>query len=514
MTKLLRFFQPSHQHTAFSATLLLITAVMLSRVIGYARDAYIAWAYGAGGPTDAYVAAFTLPDFLNYIVAGGAASLTFISIYTRFLAEKRDADAQNTFSIIITVMTAVMIVGTIAAEIFAPQFVRWFVKGFSPDKIELCVHLTRILLPAQIFFYVGGVVSAVLLSHRLFLFPAFGPLIYNAFIILGGVIGGRHFGIASLAYGALIGSFAGPFLASVIGAARIGTGYRPSFDVRNPAFREWVKLSVPLMLGVSLVAADDWILRHYASNGVGDITRLTFAKRLFAVPIAVLGQATGQASLPFFARLFNEKKLKEFAVTVNDSVYRVAAASLLASGWMMVAAIPLIDLVYRRGKFLFADTQTSATYFFWFLLSLGFWSAQGVYARAFFGVGGLAWASDIGIGVNLVALACLLHYRKLVPMGELRWWELGKAAVVAVVAGGISFEVAKVVPLATAGHGSRMADLTQLALVSLTWAAAVAGGLWLLRSELPRDLRRRKGAVYPVVAQGESKEILGAGTQP
>jgi putative peptidoglycan lipid II flippase len=547
MTKLLRFFRPSHQHTAFSATMLLISAVMLSRVIGYARDAYIAWAYGAGGATDAYVTAFTLPDFLNYIVAGGAASITFISIYTRFLAEKRDADAQKTFSIIITVMTAVMIVFTILAEIFAPQFLNWFVgpgaggKGFSPDKLALCVHLTRILLPAQIFFYVGGVVSAVLLSHRLFLFPAFGPLIYNVFIILGGVLGGRHFGIASLAYGALIGSFAGPFLASVIGAARIGTGYRPSFDVTNPAFREWVKLSVPLMLGVSLVTADDWILRHYASSGVGDITRLTFAKRLFAVPIAVLGQATGQASLPFFARLFNEKKLKEFAVTVNDSVYRVASASFLASGWMMVAALPLIDLVYRRGKFLFADAQTSSIYFFWFSLSLALWSAQGLYARAFyaagdtltpmvavsaitllslpvysilfhtFGVLGLAWASDIGIGVNLVALAYLLHYRKLVPLQGLRWKELGKAAVVALVAAGISFEVAKVVPFATAGRGNRMADLMQLALVSLTWAAAVAGGLWLLRSELPGDLRRRKGAVYPAVAQGESKEILGAG---
>ena len=544
MTKLLRFFRPSHQHTAFSATLLLISAVMLSRVIGYARDAYIAYAYGAGGQTDAYVAAFTLPDFLNYIVAGGAASITFISIYTRFLAEKRDADAQKTFSIIITVMTAVMIVGTIGTEIFAPQFVRWFVKGFSPDKIELCVHLTRILLPAQIFFYVGGVVSAVLLSHRLFLFPAFGPLIYNVFIIAGGVLGGRHFGIASLAYGALVGSVAGPFLASVIGAARIGTGYKPSFDVRNPAFREWVKLSVPLMLGVSLVTADDWILRHYAASGVGDITRLTFAKRLFAVPIAVLGQATGQASLPFFARLFNEKKLKEFAVTVNDSVYRVSAAALLATGWMMVAALPLIDLVYRRGKFLFGDTQTSAIYFFWFSLSLALWSAQGLYARAFyaagdtltpmvavtiitaaslpiysilfhtFGVVGLAWASDIGIGINLLALALLLHRRKLVSLRELRWRELGKAALVAAVAGGITFQVAKVIPLATAGSGSRSADLMQLALVSVTWLAAVAAGLWLLRSELPGDLRRRKGAVYPVVAQGQIKEISEAGTQP
>jgi putative peptidoglycan lipid II flippase len=544
MTKLLRFFRPSHQHTALSATLLLMGTVMMSRVIGYAREAYIAFAFGAGSQTDAYVAAFTLPDFLNYIVAGGAASITFISIYTRFLAEKRDAEAQKTFSIIITVMTAVMVVGTILTEIFAPQFVRWFVKGFSEDQIALCVHLTRILLPAQIFFYVGGVVSAVLLSHRLFLFPAFGPLIYNVFIIAGGVVGGRHFGIESLAYGALVGSFAGPFLASVIGAAKIGTGYRPSFDVRNPAFLEWVRLSVPLMLGVSLVTADDWILRHYAASGVGDISRLNYAKRLFAVPIAVLGQATGQASLPFFARLFNEKKLTEFAGTVNDSVYRVSAASFLATGWMMAAALPLIDLVYRRGKFLFGDTQTSAIYFFWFSLSLALWSAQGLYARAFyaagntltpmvavtvitaaslpvysilfhaFGVVGLAWASDIGIGANLVALAWLLHYRKLVPLGGMRWGELGKAALVAVVAGGISFEVAKIVPLAGSGHGSRTADLMQLALVTITWAAAVAAGLWLLGSQLPGDLRRRKGAVYPAVAQGGSKEILGAGSQP
>jgi len=544
MTKLLRFFRPSHQHTAFSATLLLMGTVMLSRVIGYVREAYIAYAFGAGPQTDAYVAAFTLPDWLNYIVAGGAASITFISIYTRFLAEKRDAEAQKTFSIVITVMTAVLIVGTIVTEIFTPQFVRWMFRGFSPAQLELCVHLTRILLPAQIFFYVGGVVSAVLLSHRLFLVPAFGPLLYNICIIVGGVVGGHRFGIASLAYGALAGSLVGPFLASVIGAARIGTGYRPSFDITNPAFREWVRLSVPLMLGVSLVTADDWILRHYAASGIGDIARLNYAKRLFAVPIAVLGQATGQASLPFFARLLNERRLKDFADTVNDSVYRVSAASFLATGWMMAAALPLIDLVYRRGRFLFSDTQTTAVYFFWFSLSLALWSAQGLYARAFyaagdtftpmaavtiitaaslpiysilfhsFGVVGLAFASDIGIGLNLLALAWLLHYRKLVSLGELRWGELGKSALTAVIAGAVSFEVAKVVPLSISGLGSRVADVLRLGLISITWAAAVAAGLWILRSELPGDLRRRRVAAYPAVAGVQAEETRGAGTEP
>src|SRR5689334_22351982 len=106
-----RQLRPSHQHSAFSATLLLMSAVMLSRVIGYVREAYIAWAFGAGPLTDAYNAAFTIPDWLNYLVAGGTASITFISIYTRFLSEKKEAEAQKTFSVIITVMTAVLGVG-------------------------------------------------------------------------------------------------------------------------------------------------------------------------------------------------------------------------------------------------------------------------------------------------------------------------------------------------------------------------------------------------------------------
>lgn len=531
-----RVFRPSHQHSAFSATLLLMSAVMLSRVIGYVREAYIAWAFGAGPATDAYVAGFTIPDWLNYIVAGGTASITFISIYTRFVAEDREDEAQKTFSVIITVMTVVLGIGTILAEIFTPQIERHLFSGFSPAQLDLCVHLTRILLPAQIFFYVGGVVSAVLLSRRLFLLPAFGPLLYNVCIIMGGVIASRSLGIASLAWGALLGSVLGPFLINAIGAARIGTGYRISFDTRNPAFREWVRLSIPLMLGVSLVTADDWILRYFASGTVGDITRLNYAKRLFAVPIAVLGQATSQASLPFFAKLFGEKRMREFADTVNGSIYRIVAASLLATGFMMAASLPLIDLVYRRGRFHFSDSRETAIYFFWFSLSLAFWSAQGLYSRAFYAAGntivpmvassiitlaslpvysllfhelstkGLAIASDVGIIANTLGLAILLHRRDLVRISEMDWLEVGKAAIVAAVAGYLAYNVGNLV----SANESRTADLKQLGLITLTWAAAAAAGLWITRSKLPNDLRRKKKVPYPRVAEAGGELTSGA----
>ena len=531
----LRLIQPSHQHSVFSATVLLMVAMVLSRIVGYVREAYTAWAFGAGSTTDAYIAAFQIPDFLAYLVAGGTISITFVSIYTRFLAEKREQDAQKTFSVIITVMTLVLGIGVILAEIFAPQITRLMFHNFKPAQLDLCVRLTRVLLPAQIFFYVGGIVAAVLSSRRLFLLPALGPLIYNGFIILGGVTLSRSLGIAALAYGALIGTFVGPFLINAIGAARVGTGFSVSFDIRNPAFRDWVRMSIPLMVGVSLVSADDWILRYFASDAAGAISHINYAKRLLLVPIAILGQAVGQASLPFFARLFGEKRLKEFADTVNGSVYRTSATALLATSLMMSAALPLIDLVYRlpHGHFVFADSQATATFFFWFSVSLVFWAAQGLYARAFYAAGntltpmvasslitvaslpmyralyhafsavGLALASDIGIAANCLAMAILVHQRKLVPWNELQWKELGKATITAAVAGVLSYRVASTVLVS----GSRIADVEALALIGITWAGAVAAGLWLTQSQLPGDLRRRKSPVVPQAAEKQVEEL-------
>src|SRR5579871_624597 len=232
-SRVLRILRPSHQHTEFSATLLLMAAVMLSRIIGYLREAYIAWAFGAGPNTDAYVAAFTVPDWLNYILAGGTASITFIAIYTRYTSRGDEQRAQQAFTSTITIMSALVCLGTLLLEIFTPQMVRIVAPDFSAAQMASCVYLTRILLPGQIFFYAGGIVSAVLLSRRMFLYPALSPILYNVSIIVGGLLGARRFGITSLAYGALVGSLAGPFLINAIGAAQDGLRYRFNFDWHN-----------------------------------------------------------------------------------------------------------------------------------------------------------------------------------------------------------------------------------------------------------------------------------------
>jgi putative peptidoglycan lipid II flippase len=112
-----------------------------------------------------------------------------------------------------------------------------------------------------------------------------------------------------------------------------------------------------------------------------------------------------------------------------------------------------------------------------------------VYAALFqrFSTTGLAIASDLGIAANTVVLAVLLHRRSLVPLTGLPWRELWKVAAVAGIAGVLAAQVGSLVAL----RGSHGDDLKALALASLTWAGAVAAGLWMARSTLMADLRRR-----------------------
>jgi hypothetical protein len=123
---------------------------------------------------------------------------------------------------------------------------------------------------------------------------------------------------------------------------------------------------------------------------------------------------------------------------------------------------------------------------------------------------GLTIASDVGIFANTAALALLLHRRKLVMTSALPWKELGKAAFTSLFALVLSYGVARSVPLS----GNRGADFLSLFLVSITWAAAVAMGLWATRSELPGALKRRgQRTTYPHVAEKHAEE-MSAGIEP
>jgi putative peptidoglycan lipid II flippase len=511
--RVLRVFRPSHRHTAFTATLLLMLSAFLSRIIGLVRVKYIAYLFGAGPQTDAFNSAFQLPDMIAYFLVGGAASVTFVTILSRYRDSGRDEDGARAMSAILTSMLLVLGSAIVLAEIFAPVYVHWWFKGFSPEQAALCITMTRILLPGQLFFFAGGVFGSVMLVRKQFALQAVTPLVYNLGIIFGGVFLAKVVGIRSLAWGGLAGVMVGPFLMNAIGAHRAGVRYRPVMDWSNPGLREWIRLSIPLMLGVSLVSFDSWIMNYFASGDRGAITLLTYAKNVFTAPVA-LGQAAGAASLPFLASLFGKNDPAAFSRNVNSSVSRVVAFSILLTGWMIGLAFPVVDLIFRGGLFHRNSAREMAVYFAIFSVSLCFWSAQTLYARAFYaasntiapmvagtiivlvslpvywslyharGAIGLAIASDIGIVIQTITLGIMLDRRKMVRLSGLEVKELARSAIAALAGFGVIYLVSRAMPPA----GGRWNDLLLLVVATTAWLAVSAAVLQLSGSNLPKQL--------------------------
>src|ERR1039458_6039920 len=243
------------QHTAGSAAILLMFSSLASGVLALIRIKYVNLLFGAGLAQDAYRAAFTLPDLINYFLIGGAASISVITILNRYRESGDEEGGDRALSVILTTMLVVLGAGILLGEIFAPQYVQLAFGGFpqDPGGAALCTSLTRLLLPAQLFFFIGSVMSSRLQVRKIFLYQAFTPVIYNAGIILGAFFLHRRTGIYSLAWGVLAGVIIGSALLNSLGAFRTGLRFRPIVGFRSPAFLEWLKLSLPLMIGVSLV---------------------------------------------------------------------------------------------------------------------------------------------------------------------------------------------------------------------------------------------------------------------
>jgi putative peptidoglycan lipid II flippase len=508
----------------------LMASTFLSSAFGLVRNIYIAWVFGRGMEADAFLAAFQLPDMISYFLVGGAASITFVTILTRYRDSGREDEGRRSLSVILTTMFLVLGSAIVLAEFLAPWYVRWWFNGFDAQKAALCVSLTRILLPAQLCFFAGGLFGAVLLVRKQFNVQAVTPLIYNLGTIVGGILLVKRLGVSSLAIGTVAGALLGPLLLNAVFAWRAGVRYKPMLDWHDQGLREWIRLSLPLIVGVSLVTADNWIIAHFASRTIGAISLMTYAKRLFTAPMAVLAQAAGAASMPFFASLWAKESRYEFATLVADSVSRVACLGLLVASAMVALGKPAIDLLFVGGRFSAADARECAGYFAVFSVSLFLWSAQSIYSRAFYAAGntlapmaagtiitvislpiyaalyrwygamGLAVASDFGIDLQTLTIAFLLHNRRMVSLGSLDYRELGRCllaataslAAVSVVFDGLGGILGHGFEAHLAAHG-RWTDLAMLLTGTALWLV-IAG--WVLEkagSALPIIARKRLG---------------------
>jgi putative peptidoglycan lipid II flippase len=379
-------------------------AILLSRVIGLGREAVLGRTLGAGPEADLYATAFIVPDFLNYLLAGGALSIVFIPIFGAYLARGEEERASEAFSVVANFLCLLLAVLTAALWLALPALVTLVAPGFTPDQQAELVLLSRIVLPAQAFHVVGGLLSASMQARDRHALPALAPLIYTLGIIAGGLLGGTGAGAFGFAWGALAGSILGPFLLPLIGALRSGLRWRRRLSLLHPDLKTYLVRSLPIMLGFSIVVVDDWYLRREGTlAGPGAVATLAYAKSLMKVPMGVFGLAAGVAVFPTLQRLVAAGDVSGMRDVLVRSLRNVIVISLLAQAVLSTCGEDLVALVYGRSRLDAAQVHELAACLTLVSLGLSAWAAQTLLARGFYALGNTWTPALLGTAVAVAA---------------------------------------------------------------------------------------------------------------
>jgi putative peptidoglycan lipid II flippase len=459
--------EPPRAPRFVAAAVILAASVMLSRVLGFVREAVLANRVGAGAEMDAYSAAFQLPDMLNYFLAGGALSIAFIPMYTRVLGRDGEAAAARLFALVLGTVGAIALLATFALWWWADALIALQFPRFAPDTHALTVRLTRIVLPAQVFFVAGGIVRAVLMARDRFATQALTPVLYNLGIIAAGLAFAESRGVEGFAWGALGGAAVGALLVPLADAH---WGARLKLRLRiaplDPDLWRYLLVAAPLMLGLSLLTVDEWYERWFGGLlETGTIAHLRYARQLMLAPVAVAGQAIATAALPTLSRLWSEKRIDELDATMLNTLRAGFCLAALAAAALFALAEPLVGFVYHHGRFTATDAEIVVALLRILSFAVPGWILQQIAVRAFFARGD-TWRPMLL--ATAVALPAIPLY---VALGS-RFGAEGLAA-----AGVIAMSSNAVLTLAYARrrHGApRLIALANTALRALVIAATAA----------------------------------------
>lgn len=408
----------SRRQSMLIASFIMGMSVLLSRLMGLARDKVISLHYGASLESDLYFAAFVVPDFINYLLAGGYFAITLIPLLSSAF-EQDEEDGWRLFSAVLWWMALSAGLATLLAMLLAPRLAAATAPGFDAQALARLAHFLRIILPAQLFFLTGSCFTSLLYLRRQFSVPALTPLVYNGAIIgLGLLLLDR--GMEGFCWGVLAGSFLGNFLLPFWAASR-GEGVRLLPCLRHKGLKRFLLLALPLMLGQSVVVLDEQLLRVFGSLAAeGAVSRLNYARRIMLVPVGVVAQAAGVASYPFLAALAARGDRVEFSKTLRQSLLGALMVLAPLSLWMLAAAEPTVALIFQQGRFDAADTTLTAWLLRLMLLGVFCWGLQQMLGRAFYARQDTLTPSVAG---TLLTVAALPAYWGLTRL----WGERGAA---------------------------------------------------------------------------------------
>jgi len=390
---------------------------LLSRILGFIRENLSGRLFNRF-ETDAFFAAFIIPDTMYYLLVGGALSAAFIPIFTEYLAKGEEEEGWKVAGTFINITVLLLALFTVLGVIFADWVAPLEAPYFPADKMKLLANLTRIMFPAVCFTALAGLMGGALNSYQHFLGPALGPIFYNIAIITGAFWLGPRLGIGGMAVGVVAGAI-GNFLIQLAFLSKFGRGlYRFGYiDLKNPGFRRMLILMIPALIGLSATQANIAFTNVMASAlPEGSITALRFANRLIQLPIGIFASGVAMAFFPLLSRLAAQKEMGQFKTNLSLALRFIFFIMIPSAFGLIILRYPIIKILFEGQKFTSHDTMMTAYALLFY--SIGLFAHAGILMlpRAFYALKD-TWTpvlvSVLSVSLSIALNWLFLHYTQL-----------------------------------------------------------------------------------------------------
>ena len=396
------------------AAVIISASSFLSFLIGLLRDRLLTSTFGAGNELDVYYTSFRIPDFVAMVLMMGAISVAVIPIFTQNLVQDKKkafdyfANLLNLFLIILIVVCSILF-------IFAPLLISLIAPGFSPEKREMTILLTRIMFLSPILMGVSNMISAVLMVFKRFLVTSLSPILYNLGSIIGILFFVPYFGISGLAYGIILGALM--HLAIQLPALfQIGFKFKRTFSFLDKDFLLTLKLTIPRAIGLAATQINLIIITAIGSMlFAGSITVFSLANDLSAPIIGLIAIPFSTAVFPVFSMLLSKGDRKGFLDRFYLTFKQILFLIIPVSGLSYILRAHLVRVVFGAGLFDWSATKLTAACFGIFMFGL---FAQGLIyllSKSFYALKNTiipATVSLISIAVLPVMAITFVHYLK------------------------------------------------------------------------------------------------------
>ena len=345
----------TREYSIGEASFILMASFFLSAALGAVRQILFNAQFGVSQQANAYYAAFRLPDTLFSLIAGGALSSAMIPVLLNARQKDGEASGWRLISIVLTSLLLVFAIIVLAVEIFTPALVtRLLAPGFDAQTSGLTVTLTRIMLIQPLILLLGSVATAVLNSRNQFLLTGLSIVSHNISLILSILVLKFLPGLGIFA--PTLGVIAGAILQTLILAPGLrggdnGIGF--VLDLTNQRLREVVRLLVPNGLSVGVNYAGFIVDTSYATRAVdpAGLAAIYNAFLLVGLPIALLGQAIGQAAFPRLAAQAEAQNWTGMRQMLLRSLGAAIGLAIPAVAALLLLGRPTIRILFEHGQF-------------------------------------------------------------------------------------------------------------------------------------------------------------------